>query len=83
MTTKVDLLSMLPEEMEEFFLSIGEPKFRAKQTFQRLHRGERIENISNLSKALRERLVAETLDSLPVVEEKLVSKLDKGVKAIR
>ena len=80
MTTKVDLLSMLPEEMEEFFLSIGEPKFRAKQTFQRLHRGERIENISNLSKALRERLVAETLDSLPVVEEKLVSKLDGTVK---
>ena len=80
MTTKVDLLSMLPEEMAEFFLSIGEPKFRAKQTFQRLHRGERIENITNLSKALRERLSSETLDTLPVVEEKLVSKIDGTVK---
>ena len=80
MTTKVDLLSMLPQEMEEFFLSIGEPKFRAKQTFQRLHRGEKIENITNLSKALREKLLADTLQTLPEVEEKLVSKLDGTVK---
>ena len=80
MTTKVDLLSMLPEEMAEYFVSIGEPKFRAKQTFQRLHRGERIGDITNLSKALRERLVAETLDTLPYVEEKLVSKIDGTVK---
>ncbi len=80
MTTKVDLLSMLPEEMAEYFLSIGEPKFRAKQTFQRLHRGERIGEITNLSKTLREKLIAETLDTLPYVEEKLVSKLDGTVK---
>ena len=80
MTTKVDLLSMLPEEMAEYFLSIGEPKFRAKQTFQRLHRGERIGDITNLSKALREKLIAETIDTLPYVEEKLVSKIDGTVK---
>ena len=80
MTTKVDLLSMLPEEMAEYFLSIGEPKFRAKQTFQRLHRGERIGEITNLSKALREKLIAETIDTLPYVEEKLVSKIDGTVK---
>ena len=80
MTTKVDLLSMLPEEMADYFVSIGEPKFRAKQTFQRLHRGERIGEITNLSKALRERLTAETIDTLPYVEEKLVSKLDGTVK---
>ena len=80
MTTKVDLLSLLPAELEEFFLSIGEPKFRAKQTFVRLHRGERISEITNLSKALRERLSADTLDTLPRVEEKLVSKIDGTVK---
>lgn len=80
MTTKVDLLSMLPEEMADYFVSIGEPKFRAKQTFQRLHRGERIGEITNLSKALREKLQAETLDTLPYVEEKLVSKIDGTVK---
>ena len=80
MTTKVDLLSLLPTELEEYFLSIGEPKFRAKQVFARLHRGERIGEITNLSKPLRERLVAETLDTLPSVEEKLVSKIDGTVK---
>ena len=80
MTTKVDLYSLLPHELEEYFVSIGEPKFRAKQTFARLHRGERVGEITNLSKALRERLLTETLDTLPVVEEKLVSKIDGTVK---
>lgn len=80
MTTKVDLYSLLPHELEDYFLSIGEPKFRAKQVFVRLHKGERIADITNLSKALRERLVAETLDTLPNVEEKHVSKIDGTVK---
>ena len=80
MTTKVDLLSLLPGELEEFFLSIGEPKFRAKQVFARLHKGERISEITNLSKALRESLSEITIDTLPEVEEKLVSKIDGTVK---
>ena len=80
MTTKVDLYSLLPQELEEYFLSIGEPRFRAKQTFVRLHRGERIGEITNLSKSLRRRLLEETLDTLPKVSEKLVSKIDGTVK---
>ena len=80
MTTKVDLYSLLPQELEEYFLSIGEPRFRAKQTFARLHRGERIGEITNLSKSLRQRLVEETVDTLPRVSEKLVSKIDGTVK---
>ncbi len=78
--TKVDLYSMLPEELCEYFISLGEPKFRAKQVFARLHKGERIHEITNLSKALRERLTEATLDTLPYVEEKLVSKIDGTVK---
>ena len=76
----IDLYSMLPSELEEYFLSIGEPKFRAKQVFSRLHKGERISEITNLSKALREKLSAETTDTLPSVEQKLVSKIDGTVK---
>ncbi len=76
----IDLYSMLPCELEEYFLSIGEPKFRAKQVFSRLHKGERISEITNLSKALREKLLAETTDTLPQVEQKLVSKIDGTVK---
>lgn len=80
MTTKVDILSMLPQELEQYFVSIGEAKFRAKQVFTRLHRGEKIAEITNLSKALRQKLTEETLDTLPEVEEKLVSKIDGTVK---
>lgn len=76
----IDLYSMLPCELEEYFLSIGEPKFRAKQVFSRLHKGERISEITNLSKVLREKLLAETTDTLPQVEQKLVSKIDGTVK---
>ena len=80
MTTKVDILSMLPQELEQYFVSIGEAKFRAKQVFTRLHRGERIAEITNLSKPLRQKLTEGTLDTLPEVEEKLVSKIDGTVK---
>ena len=80
MTEKIDIRSLLPEELSEYFISIGEQKFRAKQVFPRLHKGERIAEMTNLSKALRERLEAEILDTLPTVEEKLVSKLDGTVK---
>ena len=80
MTTKVDLYSLLPHELEEYFISIGEPKFRAKQVFKRLHCGERVSEITTLSKTLREKLAAQTLDTLPTVEEKLVSKIDGTVK---
>ena len=76
----IDLYSMLPHELEEYFVSIGEPKFRAKQVFARLHKGERISEITNLSKSLRERLSAETTDTLPTVAEKLVSAIDGTVK---
>ena len=80
MTEKIDIYSMLPDELEDFFLSIGEPKFRAKQVFARLAKGDRITEITGLPKSLREKLSAEILDALPTVEEKLVSKIDGTVK---
>lgn len=76
----IDLYSMLPSELEEYFVSIGEPKFRAKQVFARLHKGEKISEITTLSKALREKLTNETPDTLPTVAEKLTSKIDGTVK---
>ena len=36
---KIDLLSLLPAELEEFLISLGEPKYRAKQLFTQMHRG--------------------------------------------
>ena len=80
MTEKIDIYSMLPEELESYFMELGEPKFRAKQVFPRLATGCRIDELTNLSKALRARLSEETVDTLPIVEQKLVSKIDGTVK---
>ena len=77
---KIDLYSMLPEELSEFFVSLGEPKFRAKQVFPRIAKGERISDITTLSKKLREALEAQILDTLPTVELKLTSEIDGTVK---
>ena len=71
---------MLPSEVETYLISLGEPKFRAKQLFPRLQDGTPISEISNLPKALRERLSEETLNPIPTVEKKLVSKIDGTVK---
>ncbi len=80
MTEKTDLYSMTDTELEEYFVSLGEPRFRAKQVFPRLADGTPISEMTNLSKKLRERLAEETLDTLPRVEEKLISKIDGTVK---
>ena len=77
---KIDLYSMTEDELVSFFLSLGEPKFRAKQVFSRLAAGCRVDEITNLSKALRARLSEITLDTLPRVELKLTSKIDGTVK---
>ena len=75
-----DLYSMLPDELVEYFSSIGEPRFRAKQVFPLLAHGYRIDELTVLSKALRERLKGEILDTPPTVVQKLVSKIDGTVK---
>ncbi len=80
MTDKIDLYSMTDTELEEYFISLGEPRFRAKQVFPRLHDGTPLCDMTNLPKKLRERLELEALDTLPKVESKLVSKLDGTVK---
>ena len=71
---------MLPSEVEAYLISQGEPKFRAKQLFPRLQDGTPISEISNLPKALRERLSVETLNPIPVIEKKLVSRIDGTIK---
>lgn len=77
---KTDLYSLTSDELREFVASLGEPAFRAKQIAAWLPLGTPISEMSNLSKALREKLAEKTLDTLPRVEKKLVSKIDGTVK---
>lgn len=80
MVEKIDISSMTKTELCEYFKSIGEPKFRAEQVFSWISKGASLDEMTNLPKALREKLSAITLDTLPRVEQKLVSKLDGTVK---
>ncbi len=75
-----ELLSMNIGELEEYFLSIGEPKYRAKQLFEQIQRGALLDEISNIGKATKEKIKKTAICSLPSVERKLVSKLDGTIK---
>ena len=77
----IDLKSMTPEEMADYFKQLGQPAFRAKQVFQWLHRGvTSFDEMSNLPKALRQTLEEQCYITVPTVERKQVSKLDGTIK---
>lgn len=76
-----DIKSMNLAEMSGFFKQLGEPAFRAKQVFQWLHRGAgSFDEMTNLSKALREKLAASCILYVPQVERKQVSAQDGTIK---
>lgn len=76
-----DILSMLPEEIEQELQQLGEPKYRAKQIFSWLGRGVRdFDAMSDLPKSLRDKLGAEFDLYRPKVLSKQVSKLDGTIK---
>lgn len=55
---KTNLLGLTREQMEDFFVSIGEKKFRAQQVIKWIHQlgVDDFEQMSNVSKALRQKL---------------------------
>ena len=76
-----DILSMLPEEIEQELQQLGEPKYRAKQIFSWLGRGVRdFDAMSDIPKPLRDKLGAEFDLYRPKVLSKQVSKLDGTIK---
>lgn len=78
---KKDILSMLPEEIEAELENLGEPKYRAQQLFTWLHRGVRdFEEMSNLSKSLRQKLQENYRLYRPRVLKKQVSQIDGTIK---
>ncbi len=79
--TLKDIRSLLPEELEAELCAMGEPRYRAKQIFRWLNRGVRsFEEMSDLSKSLREKLAAEFFVYAPKVLRKQVSQLDGTIK---
>lgn len=77
---RIDLLSLNPEELEEFFLSVGEPKYRAAQLFSQMHKGLSLDEITNFSAATRSKIRERGDYRLPKIARKLVSAIDGTVK---
>ncbi len=80
--TKVELLSLLPDELADLLISLGEPKYRAGQIFPQLHKGLSPEDMTNIGKATRQKLGEVAVYHLPRVERKLVSAIDGTVKLL-
>ena len=77
----VDIKSMTPEELTAWFKEQGEPAFRAKQVFRWLYRGvTSFEEMSDLSKALRQKLSETCTLTAPKVARKQASQLDGTIK---
>ena len=77
----VDLKDFEFFELEAFLKELGEPKFRAGQIFEWLSKGvTSFDEMTNISKATREKLAEVSFVSTLKIREKYVSKLDKTTK---
>ena len=78
----IDLKSMTQEELSAFLHDeMGEPSFRGKQVFTWLHRGvTSFDDMSNLSKPLRQKLAQTCYITAPSIARKQVSQLDGTIK---
>ncbi len=71
---------MFPSDLEEFIISLGYPKFRAKQIFEWMYRGVNFEGMTNLPISMRTSLAEKAEIHIPTIRRKLISKLDGTVK---
>lgn len=77
----VDLKDFEFSELENFLKELGEPKFRAGQIFEWLSKGvQSFDEMTNISKATREKLKEKCFVSELKIREKYVSKLDGTTK---
>jgi 23S rRNA (adenine2503-C2)-methyltransferase len=76
----IDLLGLTMGELEDFFLSIGEPKYRAGQLFTQMHKGLCPDEISNFSAATKKKIAEHAYCHFPTIVTKLVSAIDGTVK---
>jgi len=75
----MSLASMTIAELTELMQTLGEPKFRARQVFEWLSRGARPEEMTNVSKSLREKLAALRYGGARIYDKR-VSQKDGTIK---
>ena len=77
----IDLKSMTLEEISDTLKTMGEPAFRGKQVFTWLHKGATsFDEMTNLSKSLREKLAEQCFITAPKVARKQTSRQDGTIK---
>jgi 23S rRNA (adenine2503-C2)-methyltransferase len=71
----MELLGKSREELQALCVAIGEPRYRAGQIYEALYAQRKLslDEMTNLPKALRERLAQATRITLPVVKQRFVS----------
>ena len=73
----MNILDFTIEELETFFIELGEPKFRARQVFDWIYKGvDSFGDMRNIPSSLKEKLATKAEISLPEVLEMQVSKSD-------
>lgn len=79
---KKDIKSLSYEELNNEIISLNLPKFRTKQIFEWLHKfgAESFDEMTNISKELRNQLSEHFFISSCSIEQKFVSKIDETVK---
>jgi 23S rRNA (adenine2503-C2)-methyltransferase len=81
MSKKINLLDLYPEELKSLLETNGEQGYRAQQIFQWLHKGiGSFEDMTNISKNLREKLFDISIVGCLRIKQKLVSKIDSTIK---
>ena len=81
MVGRVDLLNLSIEELEDLFQKMGQQKFRGKQVFQWVNKGVKdIDEMTNLSKDIRETLKRTAYINKLEIVKKFVSKIDGTTK---
>ena len=68
---KVNLLGLSRQQLEDFFLDLGEKRFRAQQVMKWMHHQGVLDfdAMSNLGKGLREKLADIAIIAPPVIAE--------------
>lgn len=78
---KINLLDMEQDELKVMLEGLGQQKFRARQIFQWLGRGiSEVDEMTDLSKGLRDQMKQISFIDSPKCKRKLVSKIDGTVK---
>ena len=73
MIEKRSLLEFSPEELKQELIAMGEKPFRAAQVYSWLTQCRPFSEMSNLSKALRQKLMERYTEGYPEIETVVVS----------